>query len=39
VAEAPITIKNCTNVATSFPSFVNTATQINLAVLEVRHDV
>lgn len=39
VAEAPITIKNCTNVATSFPSFVNTATQVNLAVLEVRHDV
>ena len=32
VATAPITIKHCNNVSTSFPGFVETATQIKLAI-------
>ena len=34
VAETAVTIKNCANVATSFPTFVNTANQVNLLVQE-----
>lgn len=32
VATAPITIQHCNNVSTSFPGFVETATQIQLAI-------
>lgn len=35
VAKSPITIKNCSKVATSFPSFVKTATAMGLAIREV----
>ncbi len=35
VAEAPVTIKDCKNVSTSFPGFVQTANQINLAIKEI----
>lgn len=35
VASAPVTIKHCTNVATSFPSFIATANQINLLIREI----
>jgi 3-phosphoshikimate 1-carboxyvinyltransferase len=34
VAKAPVTIKDCTNVATSFPSFISTASRIKLAIQE-----
>jgi len=34
LAKAPITILNCANVATSFPTFVATANQIHLAIEE-----
>ncbi|KTD11407.1 3-phosphoshikimate 1-carboxyvinyltransferase [Legionella jamestowniensis] len=34
VAKNPVTIKNCANVATSFPTFVQTANKINLAIKE-----
>ncbi len=37
VAQSPVTIKDCTNVATSFPTFVETASKINMAIQEV-HD-
>ena len=32
VSQAPVTIKHCANVATSFPDFVNTANRIKLAI-------
>jgi 3-phosphoshikimate 1-carboxyvinyltransferase len=35
VAEAPVTIRDCINVATSFPGFVETANQIKLAIKEI----
>lgn len=35
VAEAPVIIKDCVNVATSFPGFVETANQIKLAIKEL----
>ncbi len=35
VATAPVTIKHCNNVATSFPSFVATANHINLLIREI----
>lgn len=35
VANAPITIKNCENIATSFPNFVKLAQQIKLSIKEV----
>jgi len=36
VAGSPVTIKNCANVATSFPTFVKTANKLNLAIEEFR---
>ncbi|MCX7116811.1 MAG: 3-phosphoshikimate 1-carboxyvinyltransferase [Legionellales bacterium] len=38
VARAPITIKNCAAVATSFPNFIATAQQLNLAIEEIHED-
>ncbi|STX28948.1 3-phosphoshikimate 1-carboxyvinyltransferase [Legionella beliardensis] len=38
-AKNEIIIKNCENVATSFPTFVNTANMIQLAIKEQRHAV
>ncbi|MBA3535351.1 MAG: 3-phosphoshikimate 1-carboxyvinyltransferase [Tatlockia sp.] len=35
VADAPVTIKDCINVATSFPGFVETANQIKMAIKEI----
>lgn len=37
VASAPVKINDCAEVATSFPTFVNTANQVNLAIQET-HD-
>ena len=34
VAKAPVTILHCANVATSFPTFVNTANQVKLKIQE-----
>lgn len=34
VASAPVTIRNCTNVATSFPSFVSTANRLRFQIEE-----
>ena len=39
IATAPITIKDCANVATSFPSFVNTAQSIRLNIQEITDDL
>lgn len=39
VAKSSVLIKNCTNVATSFPTFVKTAKQMNLAIKEIHDDV
>ncbi|WP_019217099.1 3-phosphoshikimate 1-carboxyvinyltransferase [Legionella tunisiensis] len=39
VSKAPVTIKNCSNVATSFPTFVKTANKIQLAIKEIHDDV
>lgn len=39
IANAPIIIKDCANVATSFPSFVTTAQSIFLDIQEIRDDV
>jgi 3-phosphoshikimate 1-carboxyvinyltransferase len=38
VAQAPIKILNCANVATSFPTFINTASQINMAIQEINDE-
>ncbi len=38
VASSPITILNCANVATSFPTFVKTANHIKLAIQEIHHE-
>jgi 3-phosphoshikimate 1-carboxyvinyltransferase len=37
VADAPVLIKDCANVATSFPNFVETAKSLNLSIEEIRH--
>ncbi|CEK10912.1 3-phosphoshikimate 1-carboxyvinyltransferase [Legionella hackeliae] len=39
VAKNPVTIKNCANVATSFPTFVQTANKVNLAIKEINDEV
>lgn len=39
VAKNPVTIKDCVNVATSFPTFVKTANKIKLAIKEIRDEV
>ena len=39
VAKAPVTIKHVANVATSFPTFVNTANQIKLAIQEIEDEL
>ena len=39
VAKNSITIKHCTNVATSFPSFVQTARQVKLAIEETHNEI
>ncbi|MDI9818780.1 MULTISPECIES: 3-phosphoshikimate 1-carboxyvinyltransferase [unclassified Legionella] len=39
VAKKPVMIKNCLNVATSFPDFVKTANKINLAIKEIHDEV
>jgi 3-phosphoshikimate 1-carboxyvinyltransferase len=39
VATGPVTIKDCINVATSFPTFVETANTIKLAIREVENEV
>lgn len=39
VAKNPVTIKDCANVATSFPTFVKTANQVNLAIKEINNEV
>ncbi|WED44116.1 3-phosphoshikimate 1-carboxyvinyltransferase [Legionella cardiaca] len=39
IAKGPITIKDCANVATSFPTFVKTANKINLAIKEINNEV
>ncbi|KTC78327.1 3-phosphoshikimate 1-carboxyvinyltransferase [Legionella brunensis] len=39
MAKNPVTIKNCANVATSFPTFVKTANKINLAIKEIKDEV
>nr|WP_115385483.1 3-phosphoshikimate 1-carboxyvinyltransferase [Legionella gratiana] len=39
VASAPVTIKNCANVATSFPLFVDTAKQLQLQIEETVDNV
>lgn len=38
VAAAPITVLNCSNVATSFPSFTTTAKQVKLDIMESYDD-
>ena len=35
VARAPVTIKHCANVATSFPTFIKISSQIKLAIQEI----
>lgn len=39
VAKNSITIRNCVNVATSFPSFIETASHIKLAIEETHNDI
>jgi 3-phosphoshikimate 1-carboxyvinyltransferase len=39
VAKDPITIKNCSNIVTSFPTFVMTANKVNLAIKEIYNAV
>ncbi len=39
IASGPITIKDCANVATSFPSFVKTAQSIRLDIQEITDDL
>lgn len=39
IAKSAVMIENCTNVATSFPTFVNTANSIQLAIEEICDDV
>ncbi|KTD30683.1 3-phosphoshikimate 1-carboxyvinyltransferase [Legionella maceachernii] len=39
VAKGPVTIKDCVNVATSFPTFVDTANTIKLAIKEIHDEV
>ncbi|ARH00276.1 3-phosphoshikimate 1-carboxyvinyltransferase [Legionella micdadei] len=39
VAKSPVTIKDCVNVATSFPTFVDTANKIKLAIKEINNEV
>lgn len=39
VASGPVTIKNCDNVATSFPTFVETARSLNLAIEESSDEI
>lgn len=39
VAKNSITIRNCANVATSFPSFIETASYIKLAIEEAHNDI
>ncbi|MDP1601714.1 MAG: 3-phosphoshikimate 1-carboxyvinyltransferase [Legionella sp.] len=39
VAQNSVTIKNCANVATSFPTFVKTANNIKLAIEEVYNEI
>jgi 3-phosphoshikimate 1-carboxyvinyltransferase len=38
VAKAPVTIKDCNNVATSFPTFVSTANRVKLSIQENQDD-
>jgi len=38
VAKEPIIIKNCSNVATSFPNFVTLANRINLSIVETKDE-
>ena len=38
LATGGISIKNCANVATSFPSFIATATKVGLSIEELRYD-
>ncbi|KTC92987.1 3-phosphoshikimate 1-carboxyvinyltransferase [Legionella drozanskii] len=38
VAKGPVTIKDCINVATSFPTFVETANKIKLAIKEIQNE-
>lgn len=38
MADSPVIIKNCSNVATSFPNFVKTANSIQLFIEEVRDE-
>ncbi|MDP3704650.1 MAG: 3-phosphoshikimate 1-carboxyvinyltransferase [Legionellaceae bacterium] len=38
VAQAPITINHCESIATSFPTFVQTANQLNMAIRDIQHD-
>ncbi|KTD16145.1 3-phosphoshikimate 1-carboxyvinyltransferase [Legionella jordanis] len=38
VAKNPVTIKNCANVATSFPTFVRTANSIHLSIKENQYE-
>jgi 3-phosphoshikimate 1-carboxyvinyltransferase len=37
-AQAAVTIKHCANVATSFPTFIDTAARIHLAIQEIDND-
>ena len=39
IASGPITIKDCANVATSFPSFVKTALSLRLDIQEIADDL
>lgn len=39
IAKNPVTIKDCVNVATSFPTFVKTANKIKLAIKEIHDEV
>lgn len=39
LAESPVTVKNCANIATSFPSFVNTANRVQLNIQELSDGV
>ena len=39
MAKAPVTIRNCENVATSFPTFVPTANRINLRIQETQDEL
>ncbi len=39
VANEAVTIKDCSNVATSFPLFVNTANRVQLKIEEIHHEL